>query len=529
MKTRGLFLSALMMGAVMVGCSNEEVVENKFQTPDGNEYFMAVNFFGSGAGSRAAEDYAAAEGDEATVNNAVFYFLDENGNSCADPYTHGALTLGESTHHADSDDKESTPIIVMKNPTATPASIVVLLNVPKDFVAANYTSLSALQGIAGDYVGNANGFVMSNSVYADASNNVIIGAPVSAENIYETKEDLQVGLENNSATAVPVHVERVLAKVKVVNNVAAEDVSETTIDLTSATEDGQTATTEDVAIKVTIDGWWLDNAKDQSYMVKNLNPSVFDATATWWNDAANLRSYWAESYASANLENGSWDSHVTTDIYCHENTGENPTQLVVAATLSVGEDEGTTLVRWRNTYYTEEGFKIAYINYFNSTNKYYYKTSEETYEIITADMIDFAVNTNEDDDVTAKDYEAIVTLNTEETIYTVTGEGESQVATEVAAETVNEALGSATVKYWNGGKTYYYVPINHLAASGENAIVRNHVYTLNLNSVAGLGTPVANPEKVIIPTKVEDDTLSYITASVYVLKWRTVSQEVALN
>ena len=225
------------------------------------------------------------------------------------------------------------------------------------------------------------------------------------------------------------------------------------------------------------------------------------------------------------MENGSWDSHVTTDIYCHENTGDNPTQLVVAATLSVGEDEGTTLVRWRNTYYTEEGFKIAYINYFNSTNKYYYKTSETEFALITADMIDFAVNTNEDDDVTAKDYEAIVTLNTEETIYTYDGE----TATEVAAETVNEALGSATVKYWNGGKTYYYVPINHLAASGENAIVRNHVYTLNLNSVAGLGTPVANPEKVIIPTKVEDDTLSYITASVYVLKWRTVSQEVALN
>ena len=60
MKTRGLFLSVLMMGAVMAGCSNEELLNNDYQKPDGNEYYMAVNFFTSGASSRAAEDFAAA-------------------------------------------------------------------------------------------------------------------------------------------------------------------------------------------------------------------------------------------------------------------------------------------------------------------------------------------------------------------------------------------------------------------------------------------------------------------------------------
>jgi hypothetical protein len=67
MKTRGLFLSVLLMGAVFTGCSNSEIVENDFQKPDGNEYFMAVNFINSDQGSRAANDFAAATDAEAAA------------------------------------------------------------------------------------------------------------------------------------------------------------------------------------------------------------------------------------------------------------------------------------------------------------------------------------------------------------------------------------------------------------------------------------------------------------------------------
>lgn len=511
MKTRGLFLSALMMGAVMAGCSNEEVLNNDFQKPEGNEYYMAVNFFTSGATSRAAEDFAAASDDEVAVKNAVFYFLDENGNACADPYMHGALTLSSSSHHADSDDKEATPIIVMKNPTTNPSSIVTLLNVPEGFAYNSYKSLSALQAISGDYVDNANGFVMSNSVYADGEN-VVIGAPVTADNIYKTRQDLEVGIQNESAVAVPVHVERVVAKVQVTNSIAKVTDNEVNLDGAG-----------NVAVNVTVNGWWLDNVKDESYIMKSLNPGSYEGT--WWNDADNLRSYWAESYAGADLLNGSWSSNVNNAIYCHENTSENPTQLVVAATLSIGEDEATTLVRWRNTYYTEDGFKTAFLNNFLSAYKYYYQVSAGEYKLITKDMLDFAYNTNEET-VTEHDYEAIVTLNTTEQLYTITGE----TATAVDAATVEEKLeGFATVKLWNGGKTYYYLPIAHLAESGADAVVRNHVYQMNLNSVAGLGTPVPNDDKVIVPEKVEGDELSYIAASVYVLKWKLVENNVDLK
>ncbi len=516
MKTRGLFLSALMMGAVMAGCSNEEVLNNDFQKPDGNEYYMAVNIFSSGTASRAANDFAAASDAEVAVNNAVFYFLDEAGNSCAEPYMYEkSLELSGSGHHEDSDDKEATPIIVMKNPTTNPSSIVTFLNVPEGFVHQNYDSLSELQAIAGDYRKNANGFVMSNSVYADGEN-VVIGAPVTADNIYKTRQDLELGIKNESAVAVPIHVERVLAKVNVEDHVG-EDVSNNEVSL-----DGEANT----VINVAINGWWLHNAKDESYMVKSLEPESY--TGTWWNDAANLRSYWAESY-NADLESGSWSNNVDTPIYCHENTEtslKKATHLVVAATLSVGADEdGTTLVRWRNAYYTEEGFKTAFLNNFLSAHKYYYQVAENQYETITADMLDFAFNT-EEKQVTEKDYEAIVTLNTTEQLYTLSG----TTATPVDASVVEDKLeGFATVKLWNGGKTYYFLPIAHLEGSEANAIVRNHVYQMNLNSISGLGTPVPNEDKVIVPEKVEGDELSYIAASVYVLKWKVVENNVDLN
>ena len=513
MKTRGLFLSALMMGAVMAGCSNEEVLDNDFQKPDGNEYYMAVNIFTSGASSRAAEDFAAATDAEVIVKNAVFYFLDANGKSCAEPYMYGqALNLSVSDHHEDSDDREGTPIIVMKNPTTNPSSIVTLLNVPAGFAYNNYKSLDDLQDISGNYRDYSNGFVMSNSVYADGEE-VVIGAPVTENHIYKTRQELEVGMENSSVVAVPIHVERVLAKVNVEDYVGG-NISDNVVNLNG---------TGDVAVNITINGWWLDNAKDESYIMKSLNPKSY--TGTWWNDAANLRSYWAESYDAAGFLRGSWSSHVEGAIYCHENTSFNPTQLVVAATLSVGDDEATTLVRWRNTYYTEEGFKTAFLNNFLSAHKYYYKVSEGKYETITENMLSFAYNTN-DTKVTEHDYDAIVTLNTAEQLYTLSGE--TPIA--VDAATVEEKLeGFATVKLWNGGKAYYYLPIAHLAESGVNAVVRNHVYQMNLNSVAGLGTPVSNPDKVIIPEKVEGDELSYIAASVYVLKWKFVENNVDLK
>ena len=82
------------------------------------------------------------------------------------------------------------------------------------------------------------------------------------------------------------------------------------------------------------------------------------------------------------------------------------------------------------------------------------------------------------------------------------------------------------VLWWNEGKCYFFVPVEHLG--GKTGVVRNHWYQLVVNSVSGLGTPVADPTEPIDPNVIEDETY-YVAAQVQILKWKMVSQDVSLK
>lgn len=91
---------------------------------------------------------------------------------------------------------------------------------------------------------------------------------------------------------------------------------------------------------------------------------------------------------------------------------------------------------------------------------------------------------------------------------------------------------------YNGGHTYYYTTIRHLwyptdaTKVGENlgafGVVRNHLYDVKINSISGAGTPVPDPTKPIIPLTPEDKS-SYMYATINVLQWRVVNQNVDLD
>jgi hypothetical protein len=59
-------------------------------------------------------------------------------------------------------------------------------------------------------------------------------------------------------------------------------------------------------------------------------------------------------------------------------------------------------------------------------------------------------------------------------------------------------------------------------------VVRNHWYQIAVNSVSGLGTPVADEDEPIEPEKIQDETY-YVAAQVKILKWKMVSQSVDLE
>ena len=110
-----------------------------------------------------------------------------------------------------------------------------------------------------------------------------------------------------------------------------------------------------------------------------------------------------------------------------------------------------------------------------------------------------------------------------------------------------KALGHA--KVWKSGMTYYFLDIRHLASPeiegltpdkdgykvadaakvpGFYGVVRNHVYKTTINSLFGLGTPVYDPDEVIIPQIPKDEEV-YLAAEINILSWRIVDHGYDLN
>ena len=98
-------------------------------------------------------------------------------------------------------------------------------------------------------------------------------------------------------------------------------------------------------------------------------------------------------------------------------------------------------------------------------------------------------------------------------------------APEVAgvADVIN---GMDTAAQWTEGKAYFYVAIEGLG--GEAGIVRNHYHLLTIDAISGLGTPVYNPEEIIIPEQMPEEEY-FVAAKVQILKWKQVNQSVTLQ
>lgn len=517
MKIKSL-LAGMFACAALVACTNNDLVEDGGNQPLEGDAYVAVNFTMTGAGSSRAADangFDKADPGEVKVTSAIFFFIDANGNSCADPAPINGVDLDPWSNGTGNIDKESTPVIILKNKTATPASIVAILN-PNETITERL-SLTQLQAKNQNYNITTDGnFVMSSSVYMDPNGNTVIGAPVSAINI---------GKDEPTAIANPViiPVERVVARVSAS---VKEGVTGTNSNTNITGSDAKEITVE-------IDKWWLDNTNPTSYLIKKINTGW--ENTTWWNDITNSRSYWAES-ASNTLEHGSYNSATATDKWCLENTSTEHTQLVAAGVLKVG-GVATTLVKWRGALYTESGFKTAIAN-LNDVKQYYIKNGDQ-YKSLTAENLDFAFNTNEGNievgNTPIKDWQAVVKVASgTPQIYTISTNADgSKNATEVSQGVVNDSFKNiATVQLWKDGKTYFYTPIEHNSNVdfAKYGIVRNHKYILTINSISGLGTPVPNPDKVIIPEKpIDEDKESYIAAEVQILSYKVISQGVDLN
>jgi len=588
-------LIGMLACTALVGCTSDDepVVNNGNQATNGEKQYVAVNLAMPGNASRAASHAGFADGstEENKINDATFFFLNANGQSCADAY-YVAKGITSTNNEGDDDDttgalgsfdEKTSTLIVMENPTEVPSSIVVLINVGNITGAdgkladkKKRPALSDIQAVADNYATatwNAmptGGMVMSNSTYVDAAKNVIVGAPVSISNIITSDKDTyNVGdTYTGNVPPVTIYVEKVLAKVTVTNSIT-DAKKENLGGYTYTTADANGATTSATeTFTVTINNWWLDSTPTTSNLLK----AIENYSYTWeWNSIPNYRSYWANSYAKDDQVyiNNKYNSGAAVggSLYTQENTSQpltvktqgednddntydanNRTKVVVAATLKDSKGNDANMVKWYGKFYSKDAFLITLAN-LNDVKKYYIKNGNE-YTSLTKDNLELVYNTDNgaageitgssqinqtDGTNNIRNYEAVVTLKgvTDGTLYTQS----NGTWTAVANKTADDAIRSISkVLYWNGGKTYYFVELEHIThTAGETAttyygVVRNHLYQVNLTGLKGLGTPVPNPNKIIVPEKPGDsDMETYISANMIIQAYRVVNQEVTLQ
>ena len=503
MKTRGLFLSALLMGAVWAGCSQDEVLNDVQQERKvvQEESYVSIKIVApKDASSRAVTDggFKAGLAEENAVNDLVLVFFDANGNYY-DAQSPAFEWTAVEPNTAVNIESSSSVVVVFKDKQVKPASFIALLNTGKGTDAFKNMSLSQVTSEITNYfntVDNTSYFVMSNSVFVNGNGNVQVAAPIA---------DNQICASEDAAKANPVtaYVERVAVKLQ-----AAAQATVTATGKEVTMGDGSKVT-----LTPTITGMKFVHTNPTSWLLKDI--TGFDATAPFngWNDSGNFRSYWAKSYG-ANTTGYSYNIYSYNDAiangpsalteYANENTSTTPTKLLVTATIGATEGgAGVDTYKYKGYYYTLQMLKDEVGKALKDRGLKYTLNGAEG-----NDWASYLTVTNPDG---VEHYEGVIGITPDITV---------DEATATAISQLEKPL------WWKGGRCYFYVPVEHLAS--KVGIVRNHWYLLDVTSVSGLGTPVADENEPIIPTIIEEQTY-YVAAQIHILAWKMISQSVSLG
>lgn len=564
MKRNLLFMSVLA-SLFLVGCSQKEIVPGGEDNGKGSgSSFINVNLVSYGNGTRAISPYEDGTDEENKVTKVRFYFFTEtggpanvklNGSSYVNYYD---WTPGKDDVNPGSNpdiEKKLSATIVIRTPAGdqVPQRIAAVLNPTEN---AKSRSLSELQSVAADY---ANGnftregqFVMFNSVYAEGSDE-IVPQPILAKNLCTTEADAK----DNPVT---LYVERSVAKV----SLGFGDLLDSNHRMQIKDKDGNAVKVpgvdgQQINVYLEIKGWGLTAETDKGRLVKKIDASW---DGNWWKGS--YRSFWA-----INAENAANQYHKYTDIpemdwttpphlYTNENAGQlagkqlNKTKFIINGNICDENGNALTLVRHLGVHFADvtsssdenENFKSLKNSILKrleaSGKKYYVKetTGESDNALTTFRQIDAGdikivkadQKTQEDSNNNCYVY-AQLTDAAANLIWYTNNEPSVENPTASASD-INNALKNKDVVdwglVWNLGMTYYYDEIKHITDSKMTGVVRNHIYKVNITKIAGLGTPVYDPEEVIYPEKPEKND-HYIAAEIKILSWRVVTDNYELE
>ena len=573
MKISKLFPFACV-ALMMTACASDKDEIGGGTKPGSDPQYLAVNIVNVGATptTRAAE-YENGTAEESAIKKVRFYFFNGDGS----PYlikNPGITSIdgGGDKNWLEASPADDTPtsgapsqiekitqtvLVINGVQSAAPAAIVAVVNpgtveaiTLRNETGGDVMRLSELRYSAvgskfykKDATGKESDFVMSNSVYVNAGEDVC--ASLVAGHVTTSAETAK-------AKPVDLYVERVVAKVTAdVDNNAFELGNGTNWENTKYGTKKPVGKSGDYDVYAVIEGWGLASENGKAEVEKQVNKTWADGTLgfTPWTTSDYHRCFWEKSVGfdagmganpPVNPTFNQLNAKMRDVLYTLPNTPESKvtdlknndlTKLAVAATLRYKDASN-------NWHYAEicryNGVSILGIDNLKrqvalTFSQYYTSTDDTNYTQLSKDDINF-----KDPNATTQQYLVTPTLADAPVgtkYYTKSTTGTTPTFTEVDKNKVLAAIESDKAEVRKDGRAYYYVPIKHLGGNGklaEYGIVRNHFYKITLSGIKGFGTPVYDPSKVVVPAvPTYQDT--YLAARVQVLQWRVVTQSASLG
>lgn len=590
MRIRTLFLS-MVAGLAFVGCSSEEDIAPGNNGELSEPQFLTVNLVtnptnGTRA-TRAGGDQHLGDPNDATyeegleaenkVTKVRFYFFDADGNA-AKVKRNGSEWVNylewennvteEEDNNMPNVEKILTAQLIIETPKEDklPDKIVAIIN-PMTVDPNPERSLASLIDVTHDAktATTSGNFLMSNSTYA--KDNVKQMAVSAVGKIKKTP-----GEALNDP--VDIYVERAVAKVRLNSSLTpvegTENIFKTSDDGSQKVELDEATGEQEIYVKFL--GWNATAVSNKSRLVKEINPNwsstLFGAGGTPWNWAEYCRCFWAINAESIVYEYGAFvpngESEQIEDnkfqaqakkkfdgtewVYVNENAspyvpdittseGNNastPTKVIISAQLVDKDGNALEFAEYGATRTTIDGLKKIFANSCGLYKKVevegetkFVKITPEELTVKTATEVGETSDQNGKPDIEKPGrYKSYVQLATDEdSKWYASNTEDAQPLTANEANAQLQGLGSA--KVWKDGHTYYYFEIRHFG--DKIGVVRNHIYDAKITSLAGLGTPVYNPDEIIYPEKPEEGEESFIAARINILSWRVVKNDVELN
>lgn len=538
--TRRLLI--LITSLCLAGCS-EKITGS--DTPAGKgEYeksYISVTLKSDDALTRA-DDFEYGEADERYVENVHFFLFKSDGSAFpvnpADKRNYLAFNFSANSSEPGTDlnisDVKDKILVFNSYKGEYPGYIVAVLNWDARHIQPSY-SLDNLYNALVEIRNSGNHFVMSTSVYADMQGQVVRANTLTINNIGKTEDEAK-------ANPVEIYVERISAKVQLE---AKGDV--TGMDATYDIEQ----TVGDVPVYAKVLKWELYNEYHHSIVLKHIYPSEWGMAGQigfLWNDPNRFRSYWAGSYTG----NFPSDNHFdwadglepgTGATYCGENTrqevkdGEGNiisdprTKVIIKAQLVQADGTPVEVANWYgHNYIGEQAVHAEAASLLAS--KIFYADGTEYRSIDQADM-KFMPGNAAPAGTDIEAYEVFFQLSDSALAKDWFVHSNADGYTSATDDEINAMLAEVEpALIYNDGMCYYYTDIRHLGSSGsasEYGVIRNHVYTVNISEITGLGTPVYNPDIDIETPQRPLDTKTYVAAEVRILSWKVVKNDYSVE